>query len=152
MAACFFDSSALVKCYISETGTAWARSIVDDKNNVVHVSSLTRVEIISALTRRFRRGDITQAEFDTACRESQLDITSHYEIVALTDRMIEEAAALAQKHGLRAYDAVQLAAALNTKRVVSQIKSAQLILVSADLELNAAAAAEGLKVEDPNTH
>jgi len=47
---------------------------------------------------------------------------------------------------------VQLAAALETSIVTSQLDPTQLIMVSADLELNAAAAAEGLKVEDPNTH
>ena len=72
--------------------------------------------------------------------------------MALTEEIIEEAASLAKKHSLRAYDAVQLAAALDTSRVISQIESTQLTLVSADLELNAAAAAEGLATEDPNTH
>jgi len=67
----------------------------------------------------------------------------------LTEEIIEEAATLAKKHGLRAYNAVQLAAALDTSRIISQIESTQL---SADLELNAAAAAEGLATEDPNTH
>ena len=61
-------------------------------------------------------------------------------------------AGFARKHGLRAYDAVQLAAALDTGRIISQVESAQLILVSADLDLNAAATAESLKVEDPNNH
>ena len=69
--------------------------------------------------------------------------------MALTEEIIEEAATLAKKHGLRAYTAVQLAAALDTSRIISQIESTQL---SADLELNAAAAAEGLATEDPNTH
>jgi hypothetical protein len=52
--------------------------------------------------------------------------------------------------GLRAYDALQLATALDTSRIVSQVDAIKLILVSADLELNAAAAAESLTVEDPN--
>lgn len=119
---------------------------------MVYVASLSRVETISALTRRLRRSDITQAEFDEACKQFRLDLTTQFEIVALTERMIEEASTLAQQHGLRAYDAVQLAAALETSSVTSQLEATQLILVSADLELNAAAAAEGLKVEDPNTH
>lgn len=72
--------------------------------------------------------------------------------MALTEEIIEEAASLAKKQGLRAYDAMQLAAALDTSRVISQIESTQLTLVSADLELNAGAAAEGLATEDPNTH
>ena len=45
------------------------------------------------------------------------------------------------------YDAVQLAAALE---VHSQIPS--LTLLSADANLNAAGAAEGLLVDDPNRH
>lgn len=152
MPVCFLDSSALVKCYVAEAGSVWTRSILDEENNVVYVASLSRVETISALTRRLRRGDITQPEFDVACREFRLDLTTQFEIVGLTDQIIEEASNLAEKHGLRAYDAVQLAAALDTSRVISQVELSQLIVVSADLELNAAAVAEGLNVEDPNTH
>ena len=152
MAAYFFDSSALVKCYIVETGTTWAHAIAEGEDNIVHVSSLTRVEIISALTRRFRRGDITQAEFDLAHQESQLDIANQYEVVRLSDRLIDEAVRLAKNRGLRAYDAVQLSAALDIGRIISQVESTQLILVSADNELNAAALAEGLQIEDPNRH
>ena len=102
MAAFFNDSSALVKAYIIETGTVWTRSIVDDEDNVVHIASLTQVEIISAFTRRFRRGDITQTEFDAACDESQLDIANQFEIVQVTDLVIKEAANLAKSRGLRA--------------------------------------------------
>jgi predicted nucleic acid-binding protein len=150
--AYFLDSSALVKCYIAEIGSVWTRAIVDDEGNVVYVASLARVETISAVTRRFRRGEITQAEFDVSCNESKLDMATQYEVVGLSDRMIGEAAALAQKQGLRAYDAVQLAAALDTSRIVAQVEATPLTLVSADLELNMATAAEGLQIEDPNTH
>lgn len=152
MPVCFLDSSALVKCYVAETGCVWTRSILDDEGNVVYVASLSRVETISALTRRLRRGDITQTEFDEACKQFRLDLTTQFEIVALTDQMIAEASTLAQQHGLRAYDAVQLAAALETSSVISQLEPTRFVLVSADLELNTAAAAEGLNVEDPNTH
>lgn len=152
MPVCFLDSSALVKCYVDETGSGWTRSVLDDENNVVYVASLSRVETISALTRRFRRSDIAQQEFNVACEQFRLDLTTQFEKVGLTDPMIEEAASLAQTHGLRAYDAVQLAAALETSRIASKVEATQLTLVSADLELNAAALAEGFKVEDPNTH
>lgn len=155
MAAYLFDSSALVKAYLTETGTAWVRSIVDDKDNVVHVANLTQVELVSACTRRLRRGDITQAEFDAAYDESQLDRANLFEIVSVTDSVIEEAVNLAKSRGLRAYDAIQLAAALDVDRFVSEStkdESMHVILVSADSELNAAAELEGLNVEDPNNH
>lgn len=152
MPAYFFDSSAIVKFYVAESGTIWVRSFTDSEDNFIHVSALTRVETISALTRRLRRGDITQAEFNEACEDLQQDFATQYRIVALAEQVIDAAAALAQSHGLRAYDAVQLAAALDTSRVISQVESTGLTLVSGDLDLNAAAAAEGLKVEDPNSH
>lgn len=150
MPAYFFDSSALVKFYVAETGTSWVRSFTDSEDNLIHVSALARVETVSALTRRLRRGDITQAEFNEACEDLQQDCATQYRIVALTNEIIEDAVALAQKYGLRAYDALQLATALDTSRIVSQVEATRLILVSADLELNAAAAAENLTVEDPN--
>lgn len=152
MPAYFFDSSAIVKFYVAESGTTWVRSFTDSEDNIIHVSGLARVETVSALTRRLRRSDITQAEFNDACDDLQQDFATQYRIVALTEEIIEDAAELAQKHGLRAYDAVQLAAALDTSRVVSQVDSTELTLISGDLDLNAAAAAEGLNVEDPNTH
>ena len=122
MLAYFFDSSAMVKFYVAEGGTPWVRSFTDSEDNIIHVSGLARVETISALTRRLRRSDITQAEFD-ACDDLQQDFATQYRIVVLTEEIIEDAAALARKHGLRAYDAVQLAAALDTSRIVSQIES-----------------------------
>lgn len=152
MPAYFFDSSAIVKFYVAESGTPWVRAFTDSEDNIIQVSGLAKVETVSALTRRLRRSDITQAEFNDACDDLLQDFATQYRIVALTEAIIEDAATLAQKHGLRAYDAVQLAVALDTSRVVWQVDSTGMTLVSGDLELNAAAAAEGLKVEDPNTH
>ncbi len=58
----------------------------------------------------------------------------------------------ARKHRLRAYDAVQLTAALEVHRMYQSKGLGPLILVSADQELNTAALAEGLVVEDPTGH
>ena len=58
---------------------------------------------------------------------------------------------LAERKGLRGDDAVQLAAA-RAAITASRTLGAVVTLVSADLDLNAAAVAEGIAVEDPNTH
>ena len=50
MPAYFFDSSALVKFYVAESGTPWVRSFTDSEANIIAVASLGRVETISALT------------------------------------------------------------------------------------------------------
>ena len=51
----FFDSSALVKRYVPESGTAWVRSITDSTTgNNIFVASIMQVEIVSAVARRSR--------------------------------------------------------------------------------------------------
>jgi len=148
--AYFLDSSALVRFYVQESGSNWVRSLTDLDENLIYVVSLAKVETISALTRRLRRGDITEAEFDQACNEADADFVNQFRVVDLTNAIIEDAAMLARKHGLRAYDAVQLAAAQDTGKIVLKIESTQLTLVSADLELNTAAVSKGFRLEDPN--
>jgi hypothetical protein len=48
--------------------------------------------------------------------------------------------------------AVQLAAALEVTRIHKAAGSPAITLVSSDRDLNSAAAAEGLTVDDPTTH
>lgn len=60
MAAFFFDSSALAKRYIAETGTAWVQGIMT--GNRIFAARITLVEIVSAVTRRGRNGDLTPHE------------------------------------------------------------------------------------------
>ncbi len=83
----------------------------------------------------------------TCGRIFHVDFAHQYVIVEVSAGLVDHAATLARRHALRGYDAVQLAAAL---QVHSQIPS--LTLLSADADLNAAAVAEGLSVDDPNNH
>lgn len=72
MADYFVDSSALVKAYIAEMGTNWVRTILDDEQHQIYISQLTELEVVAALTRRFRVGDLTLQERDQAARASAL--------------------------------------------------------------------------------
>ena len=94
MPAYFFDSSALVKFY-DETGTDWVRSFTDSEANVIHVSRLAKVETISALTRRLRRNDITNAEFDEACDTFEEDFATQFRVVGVMEQIIDDAAGFA---------------------------------------------------------
>lgn len=153
MANFFFDSSALVKAYIDEVGTAWARTILDDPQHRVFISALAEVEVTSALTRRSRAGDLTQLELDQACEELTQDCAT-YSQVDVTSQILEAAVANARHHSLRAYDAVQLASAIavRTEILTTQSGPLEFTLVSADIALNESARLERLRVEDPNDH
>jgi len=78
------------------------------------------------------------------------DFGSDYLISELTPTLVDRAMDLAQAYRLRDYDAVQLAAAVDVNAERQEYRLPLLTLVSADTDLNQAATAEGLAVENLN--
>lgn len=153
MAVYFVDSSALVKRYISETGSTWVLSLFDPAlNNDILIAAITGVEIVAAITRRARSGSISAADAMAVCNQFKSDLRSEYQVVEITERIITSAMALAETQGLRGYDAVQLAAGREINALCVANSLPPVTFVSADNELNAAAASEGLIVESPNNY
>jgi len=153
MATYFFDSSALAKRYVTETGTAWVQSLTGPASgNGVYVARITLVELVSAISRRKRNGDLTPAAAAAALSDVRADFASDYQVIEVTAALVAQAETLAEKHTLRGYDAVQLAAAIQVNAAYVAGGQTTVTLVSADLELNGAAASEGLGVDDPNMH
>jgi uncharacterized protein len=149
----FLDSSAVVKRYVTEAGTPWIKSIVNPlSGNHIHVARIAGAEVVSALSRRIRGGSITTASGSAAIAEFRNHFASEYVIVDITQGLIESAIHLAETSALRGYDAVQLAAVLEVNTDSIAIGMGFPTLISADGELNAAASAEGLVIDDPNTH
>ena len=153
MAAFFCDSSAIVKRYIAETGSAWLSATISPAGgNVVYVARITFVEVISAITRREKGSHISAADADNARLTFEQDYLNEFFKVEISENLITEAANLAKKYALRGYDAVQLAAALETEKERVALGLSSLTLLSADTDLNAAAVNEGLTVDNPNNH
>lgn len=153
MSHLFMDASALVKRYVSEMGTGWVVSVTDPTaGNRVHVARVAGAEVVAAIARRARSGSLLAPDASVAIVRFRYDLLHVYRIVDVNRQVVERAMDLADGHGLRGYDSIQLAAALllNDRRVARGWRP--LTLVSSDLELNASAAAEGLLVDDPNTH
>jgi predicted nucleic acid-binding protein len=110
MATYFFDSSALAKRYVVETGTAWVQSLADPATgNSIYVARITLVELVSAITRRQRNGDLTLAAATAALGDVKADFVSDYQVIDVTASLVTAASALVEKHGLRGYDAVGFA-------------------------------------------
>jgi predicted nucleic acid-binding protein len=151
--AFFFDSSGIVKRYVNEIGTAWVTGIVaPTAGNRIYVAGITGVEVVSAVTRRQRSGSLTPGGAANTLSRFRRDFATEYRIVAITPALLTQAMSLAETHGLRGYDAVQLSAVLtvNRRRLARGLPA--LTLVSSDAELNAAATVEGLMVDDPASH
>ena len=95
-------------------------------------------------------GALTLAQAQTAEKVFRHELATHFLLVDLNAIILQEAMRLVGVHPLRAYDALQLAVALDLKNRRSGSGLDSPTFVSADLNLNTAAAAEGLPVEDPN--
>jgi predicted nucleic acid-binding protein len=108
----FADSSAVVKLYADEQDHQLVRGL-----DGLVVSALARVEVPSAIWRKHRMGKLTSADAAVlvaafeADYHGSADDQPHFAVVAASANVLETAARLAAVHGLRAYDAVQLASA-----------------------------------------
>jgi len=137
----YLDSSALVKRYVSESGTPdVGRAIAADPD--VTTVLVTQVEVRAALAAARRAGRFAMA--GDAQRASTAFAHDWRSIIAITldGDLCESAAALAERHALRAYGAVQLAAALFAASVMPTGES--LRFGTFDADLRRAARAEDL--------
>jgi predicted nucleic acid-binding protein len=153
LTAYFMDSSALVKRYVSETGTDWIHELAAPQSqNRLIIARIAWVEVCSALARRQREGALSPEHVALTVDNLHYDLDTQYQIVELDRAVMELAGQLVARHPLRAYDAVQLASALCILPAFAHAQSTSLVFVAADDYLLAAAQAEGLRTENPNHH
>lgn len=154
MSLFYFDSSALVKRYLTETGSAWVNTLTDPAaGHTIVIGKITPVEIASALAARQRApGGITRQERDATLSLLAKHCHTEYQLISLHHIILERAVMLTQNHRLRAYDAIQLATALTVHATVIAVGLSDLTFVAADDDLIVAAQAEGLVVDNPNHH
>ena len=153
MADYFLDTSALVKRHVTEVGTTWVKSLVRAKaGHTLYIARITAVEVTSAITRRQHSGDLSPAQAGAILGHFRRQLTQRYRVIELTPILFNNAMQAARKHQLRAYDAVQLAVALEVQRLQQDAGLGPVTLVSADRDLNTAATAEEMAVDDPTMH
>lgn len=156
MATFYLDSSALVKLYITEIGSAWVDATVNARGDdarpthVIAVSKIGVVEVVAAIARRERLGQLDAEQQALLVTAFLRDCSARIFTLAPLDEQLRLAVALAQRQSLRGYDAVHLSAALDLHRHLLDARLAGLTFVSADAALCAAALAEGLTTVNPN--
>lgn len=108
---------------------------------------MARVEVVAAIWRKHRIGDLDLDDSLLLVRAFTTDYAGTADsaprlfALEVSDRILEHAAELSGIHGLRAYDAVQLASALAAREVDE--RCAQFAAFDRDLTL--AATAEGFE-------
>ncbi len=132
----FFDSSAFIKRYVSETGTdavlAWC-----DKATEISLSAIVLPEIISAFCRLHREARIT----DTQYRQLKSLLLADIEDAAICDlspAVLGQAVSSLETSVLRGMDAIHIGSAVVLKADV---------FISSDKHQLEAATRAGLKTE-----
>ena len=149
MGVFFLDTSALVKLYVEETGTAQVVELcASNERHTLALLTLSRVEIRSALRRRERAGDLSEVDIDEILDQFVEDIRNLFIIQPITDVLLQEAEGLVDRRQLRAYDAMQLA---GCRIFASGSDPEPPYFVCADRTLLRAAVAEGVSVLNPES-
>jgi predicted nucleic acid-binding protein len=158
MAFYYFDTSALVKYYVTEPGSTWVIDLIDARNpdtglpmHTMFVAGASVAEVSAALSVLHRRGIISRRQRDDAYDHFLADLEEQFAIVTMPLQDFYSAAELAQCHPLKAYDAVQLAVALRQNQVLAA-HDLTLTFVSGDDTLLVAAQSEGLPTDNPFDH
>jgi predicted nucleic acid-binding protein len=153
MAVYYLDTSALIKIYTQETGTAWIVNLTArSAGHNIYTVRVTGPEMIAALFRKARTGGISLADATRAAHGFRLDWQHQYWIIECDVVVTGRAMSLAEQHNLLGYDAVHLATALELHDKLLARHSPDLVFISADLGQLQIAVAEGLQVEDQNNH
>jgi predicted nucleic acid-binding protein len=137
VALVYFDSSALVKLVLDETGSDVAAALWNACDAALS-SRLAYPEVCAALAAAGRNHDLTESEAAAAADEWEI-FWSSMRPIELSAHVEKAAGELAVVHRLRGADAVHLASAL-------ALGSAEVTVAAWDKRLHAGAAAAGLPV------
>ena len=106
----YLDTSALVKKYIAESGSAIISQAIGDAE-LVGLSTIERVEVAAAYAKAVRMGSLTHGEGLAALQLFRSEWPSMIHI-QVTETVVARADSMAWEHQLRGNDAVHLASAV----------------------------------------
>ncbi|MBC7225902.1 MAG: type II toxin-antitoxin system VapC family toxin [Thermoflexales bacterium] len=136
----YADTSALVKLFVAEEGSDATHDLFRQAS-LLGTSVLARAELEAALARAVRRGLIRDEDGLDARRRLEI-VWPTWVRIAVDERLVARAGALAWEYGLRGYDAVHLAAALVWQERIGY----PVVVATFDSELGEAARQASLEV------
>lgn len=139
----YLDSSALVKRYVLEEGTYFVKSILAG-DGLISTSRLTYPEILSALMRKVRAGNIQKRTFNGIVQMFDRH-WEHFLVLDFHNGLLQGVRTLIEKHPLKAADAIHLSSALWLKLS----SKTEVTFIASDSNLLKAARAEKLEVMNP---
>ena len=141
----YFDTSALTKALVEESGTDTIRALLESiERHAAYVSAVQQVELRSAIVMRLSRRELTDERADQAFQAIDA-LLLMMRVVPVSEAILSDASETIRDTRLRALDAIQLATALDIRRVTDS----PLTFVAADRRLLEAAQASGLSILNP---
>lgn len=137
----YLDTSALVPLLIDEPASPICARLWDDADDVVSVR-IAYVEAAAAIAQARRLGRLTRSQQRDAVALLE-DKWDQLEIADIDEQLVHGAAALAELHSLRGYDATHCAGA-------ESINDVDVVAASGDRQLLAAWRALGMNTLDVN--
>jgi len=148
----FWDASALVKAYTDEDGTPNVKGALRIQNVLGFVTDFVALEVITALGKKLRSGQITRGRYRVALDALRRDLKDGFNRLIIEERTVEQSHQLAQKYhrlGTSALDILHLASA---SQAAMLCHPRPLVMLCADKPLLEAARNEGFGVYNPETH
>lgn len=137
-----------MKFYVREPGTERLLALAArTANNRFTVLSLTQVEFRSAIRRREKNGEVPTSIATQLIHAFKNHLETRFAVQVVNDFVLDISAVLIDRHGLRAFDAMQLAGYLALKNTTG---SELPIFACSDRNLLVAAKLEGASVLDPS--
>jgi len=147
----YCDSSAVVKIYLEEAGSVFMKNLCRKAPiGDIIINAIAGPEVLSALHRRFRSGDVTLEIFSQARQDFAEDYIEFFSRYPVSEPIIQLAMHLIEKYPLRGYDSVQLATAVHFQNALRVSNGREIIFIGSDKILNTAAKTEGLTVINPS--
>ncbi|MGH7846777.1 MAG: type II toxin-antitoxin system VapC family toxin [Candidatus Binatia bacterium] len=115
MTFAYFDTSALVKRYVRERGSAQVGSLL--RRHDLLSSAIAPVEVLSALWRRKRDGDVSEEDFSVTLSRVESDRV-RWELVEVGGTVLSRAEEIVQGAvPMRALDAIHVASVMTFQSV-----------------------------------
>jgi predicted nucleic acid-binding protein len=140
----YLDATALVKRYVMECRSQETMALTAAAE-IIATSVVSRAEVAAAFAKAGPIGLVT----DQIARNAQRRFAEDWRDLLrlpVTEALMERAGGLAWEHGLRGYDAVQLAAALTWQESVGE----EIVVATFDQQLWDAGKRTGLRVWPEN--
>jgi predicted nucleic acid-binding protein len=116
----YLDTSSLVKLYVEETASADVQGLVGSAE-VTGTSLIAYAEARAAFARRFRGNAFSDRDYNRLRSRFDSD-WKNFLSIQVTREIVRMAGEMAEKHGLRGFDAIHLASALTLReKLVSPV-------------------------------